>query len=139
MTRGSQMSFTDLKITELRKVADSFAIDASELKTKQEIIAALEEEGISYQMYAKFDNAEKQDIEVPEFEKQKREKKIMSKTANQVLVKMERNNHSYQVGVFQFTQEHPFLAMSEADAQKIFDTEQGFRLATPREAQEYYA
>jgi hypothetical protein len=133
------MSFTDLKITELRKVADSFAIDASGLKTKPEIIAALQEEGITYQMYAKFDTAEKQDIEVPEIEKKKRESKIMGKTANQVLVKIERNNHSYQVGVYQFTQEHPFLAMSESEAQKIFDTEAGFRLATPREAQEYYA
>jgi hypothetical protein len=133
------MSFTDLKVTELRKVADSFAIDTSELKTKQEIIAILEEEGISYQMYAKFDNAEKEDIKIPEIEKKKRENEIMSKTANQVLVKMERNNHSYQVGFHVFTQEHPFLAMSETEAQKIFDTEQGFRLATPREAQEYYA
>jgi hypothetical protein len=133
------MSFTDLKVTELRKVADSFAIDASGLKTKPEIIAALQEEGITYQMYAKFDNAEKQDIEVPEIEKKKRESKIMNKTANQVLVKMERNNHSYQIGLYQFTQEHPFLAMSEGEAQRIFDTEAGFRLATPREAQEYYA
>jgi hypothetical protein len=133
------MSFTDLKVTELRKVADSFAIDASELKTKQEIIAALEEEGITWQMYNKFDNAEKQDIEIPEVEKKKRESKIMSKTANQVLVKMERNNHSYQSGVYTFTQEHPFIAMSEDEAQNIFDKEEGFRLATPREAQEYYA
>ena len=71
------MSFTDLKITELRKVADSFAIDAEGLKTKQEIIAVLEEEGISYQMYAKFNGAEKEEIKVPENEKKKREQKIM--------------------------------------------------------------
>jgi len=132
------MSFTDLKITELRKVADSFAIETKGLKTKQEVVAALEEEGITWQMYAKFDNAEKQDIEVPEIEKKKREQKIM-KTSNQVLVKMERSNHSYQTGGFEFTQEHPFVAMSENDAQRIFDTQQGFRLATPREAQEYYS
>lgn len=132
------MSFTDLKITELKKVANSFAIDVDRLKSKPEIIAALEEEGISWQMYAKFDNAEKQDIEVPEIEKKKREQKIM-KTTNSVLVKMERNNHSYQTNGFEFTQEHPFVAMSETDAQKIFDTQQGFRLATPREAQEFYA
>jgi len=132
------MSFTDLKITELRKAADSFGIDTSEFKTKPEIIAALEEEGISWQMYAKFDNAEKQDIEVPESEKKKREKKIM-KTTDQVLVKMERNNHSYETNNYRFTQEHPFMAMSETEAQKIFDSESGFRLATPREAQEFYA
>ena len=133
------MSFTDLKITELRKAADSFGIDTKEFKTKPEIIAALEEEGITWQMYSKFDSAEKEDIEIPEIEKKKRESKLMSKTTNQVLVKMERMNHSYQVGVYTFSQEHPFIAMSETEAQKIFDTEQGFRLATPREAQEYYA
>jgi len=132
------MSFTDLKITELRKVADSFAIDAKELKTKQEIIAILEEEGISYQMYAKFNKAEKEEIKVPENEKKKREQKIM-KTANQILVRMVRDNHSYQTGGYEFTQEHPFVAMSETDAQRIFDTQEGFRIATPREAQEYYA
>jgi len=138
MTRGSQMSFTDLKVTELRKVAEAFAIDVSTLKSKPEIIAAIEEEGISYQMYAKFDSTQKEELEVPEVEKKKREKKIMN-TANQVLVKMERNNHSFQIGNYIFTAEHPFIAMSEEEAQRIFDSEFGFRIATPREAQEYYA
>jgi hypothetical protein len=132
------MSFADLKITELRKAAESFGVETQGLKTKQEIVALLEEEGISYQMYDKFTNVEKQEIKVPEQEKKKREQKIMN-TAAQVLVKMERNNHSYETGGYIFSQEHPFMAMSETDAQKIFDTQAGFRLATPREAQEYYA
>jgi len=29
--------------------------------------------------------------------------------------------------------------MTEEDAQKIFDKEEGFRIATPKEVQEYYA
>lgn len=132
------MSFTELKVTELRKVADSFGVDTSELKTKQEIIAAIEEEGITYQMYAKFDGAEKQEVKISEMEKVQREKKILKPT-NSVLVKMERMNHSYQTGGYTFSEEHPFVAMSEADAQRIFDTQDGFRLATPREAQEYYS
>jgi len=133
------MSFSDLKITELRKAAESFGVDTTGVKTKQEIVALLEEEGINYQMYNKFSTVEKEEIKVPEAEKQKRESKIMGKAANQVLVKMERNNHSYQTAGFEFTQEHPFVAMSETDAQRIFDTQEGFRIATPREAQEYYA
>jgi len=132
------MSFTDLKVTELRKVADSFAIDVEGLKTKQEIIAAIEEEGINYQMYAKFNATEKEEIKVSEMEKVQREKKILKPTAS-VLVKTERMNHSYQTGGYTFTSEHPYVAMSESDAQRIFDTQPGFRLATPREAQEYYA
>jgi hypothetical protein len=133
------MSFTDLKISDLRKVADTFGVDTEGSKTKQEIIASLEEEGISYQMYAKFTDAEKEDVEIPEFEKKKREAKKMSSTENSVLVKMERMNHSYQASGYSFSQEHPFVAMPESDAQRIFDTQAGFRLATPREAQEYYA
>ena len=132
------MSFTELKVTELRKVAESFAIDTAGVKTKQEIIALLEEEGINYQMYNKFNTSEKEKIEIPEVEKKKREQKTMNKE-NQVLVKMERMNFSYQAGPYTFNVDHPFMAMSETDAQKIFDRHQGFRLATPREAQEFYA
>jgi len=132
------MSFSDLKISELKKAAESFGVDLDGSKTKTEIVALLEEEGITYQMYDKFTNTEKQEIEIPETEKKQREKKIM-KTENSVLVKMERGNHSYQAAGHTFTQDHPFVAMSEADAQRIFDTQQGFRLATPREAQEFYA
>ena len=137
MAKGNKMSFKDLKINELKKVADSFGVDLGTSKNKQEIIALLEEEGISYQMYSKFSNSEKEEVKIPEFEKVQREKKIM-KTANTVLVKMERMNHSYQTNGFTFTQEHPFVAMSEKDAQFIFDNQPGFRLATPREAQEFY-
>jgi hypothetical protein len=128
------MSFLDLKITELKKAADSFGVDVSDVKTKQEIVALLEEEGITFQMYDKFTNADKQDIKLPE----KKEKKTL-KPGQSVLVKMERNNHSFQALGHSFSQQHPFVAMGESDAQKIFDTHEGFRLATPREAQEYYA
>ena len=132
------MSFTDLKITELRKAAESFGVDTAEYKTKLEIVAALEEEGITYEMYNKFTSVDKETIEVSELDKKKREQKIM-KTTNSVLVKMERDNQSYNTMNYTFTREHPFVAMSETEAQSIFDNQEGFRLATPREVQEYYA
>lgn len=132
------MSFTDLKITELRKAADAFGVDTAEYKTKLEIVAALEEEGITYEMYNKFTSVDKETIEVSELDKKKREQKIM-KTTNSVLVKMERDNQSYNTMNYTFTREHPFVAMSETEAQSIFDNQEGFRLATPREVQEYYA
>jgi hypothetical protein len=37
-----------------------------------------------------------------------------------------------------FTKEHPFVAMGKEDAQRIFDKEEGFRLATPAEVREFY-
>jgi len=52
---------------------------------------------------------------------------------------MERHNPSYQTYGHVFTREHPFVAMSEKDAQLIFDNEDGFRMATPKEIQEFYS
>jgi parvulin-like peptidyl-prolyl isomerase len=131
------MSFTDLKISDLKKAAESFGVDVSDIKSKQEIIARLEEEGISYQMYDKFSNTDKQEIKVSNIEKEKRE--AMTSKEPKILVKMDRANHSYQTMGYNFTQEHPFVAMPESHAQKIFDNNTGFRVATPKEAQEYYA
>ena len=42
------MSFKELKITELKQVADSFGVDLEGSKNKQEIVAILEEEGITF-------------------------------------------------------------------------------------------
>jgi hypothetical protein len=52
---------------------------------------------------------------------------------------MERINPRYDVNEFTFTQDNPFIVMTEKKAQEIFDTQQGFRLATPKEAQEFYS
>jgi hypothetical protein len=55
-----------------------------------------------------------------------------------VLVRMTRANFRYDAMGFTFTDQHPFVAMSEETAQEIFDKEEGFRLATPKEAQDFY-
>ena len=58
---------------------------------------------------------------------------------NKILVKMTRNNYRYDIAGFTFTKEHPYVAMEESKAQQIFDREAGFRVATPREVQEFYS
>ena len=128
------MSFDTLKITELKKVADSFGIDLPEKATKQSVILSLQDEGITWDMYAKFSGADKEEIKVDEQPK----KKVKLDKANTILVRMDRLNPSYSTHGYVFTQQHPFIAMSEDEAQTIFDTEIGFRPATPREAQDFY-
>lgn len=128
------MSFDSLKINELKKVADSFGIELPEKATKQSVILSLQDEGITYDMYAKFSGAEKQEVEV----EAKPAKKVKLDKQNSILVRMDRENPSYSTQGYTFTQDHPFMAMSEEDAQRIFDTEIGFRPATPKEAQEFY-
>jgi hypothetical protein len=127
------MSFDTLKVSELKKVADSFGVELQEKATKQAILLELEDNGITYDMYAKFSGTEKVELEKPASAK-----KVSLDKAKTILVRMDKANPSYSIYGYTFTQQHPFVAMTEDDAQRIFDTEQGFRPATPREAQEFY-
>lgn len=121
-----------MKLTELKKVAEYFAVDLDDAKTKASILSLLNEEGITYEMYDKFLNAESVKPDILERPKKK------ESTPNDVLVKMDRENAHYEVNGYTFTREHPFIVMNPVDAEFIFDTQEGFRMATPREVQEYY-
>lgn len=127
------MSFNNLKVSELKAAAEYFGIDITDLKPKSAIIEAIEDEGVSYEMYDAFMNAEKAEVNV---EKPKSAKKEIK--GEVVLVKMERANPSYEINGHVFTREHPYVAMSAEDADFIFESQDGFRMATPREIQEYY-
>jgi hypothetical protein len=130
------MSFETLKLSEIKKIAEDFGVDIQALKSKNDIIASLAEEGVTWSIYQKTikdieDN--KEEIEVlPRFDAKK------SQDKDSVLVRMERANHRYDAMGFTFTSTHPFVAMSEEEAQAIFDREEGFRLATPKEVQDFY-
>lgn len=131
------MSFETLKLAELKKVAEDFGVDLDNLKSKTDIIAALAEEGVTWAVYSKtlkdVDDA-KEEIEVlPKFDPKKTQDK------DEVLVRMTRSNFRYDTMGYTFTDKHPFVAMSEDKAQAIFDKEEGFRLATPKEAQDFYS
>ena len=133
------MSFETFKVAELKKIAEDFAVEVDGLKNKAEIIAALAEEGVTYSVYQKTikdieENSEDiSDEVIPKFDP----KKVMEK--DKVLVRMTRPNFRYDIIGHTFTKEHPFVAMNEEDAQTIFDKEEGFRLATPKEVQEFYS
>jgi hypothetical protein len=129
------MSFDTLKVAELKTIAEDFAVDTDGLKNKKDIIAALAEEGVTYSVYAKTlqtleEAAEEIEI-LPKFDPK-------AQIEDSVLVRMTRANFRYDIHGYTFTNDHPFVAMSEEDAQKIFDTEEGFRLATPKEVQDFY-
>jgi hypothetical protein len=130
------MSFETMKVAELKKIAEDFAVDTEGLKNKADIIATLSEEGVTFAVYAKTLDIKEEEADMNKTEVLSKPDKTQSK--DNVLVKMERANFRYDILGYTFTKEHPFVAMKEEDAQKIFDVEEGFRLATPREAQEFY-
>lgn len=128
------MSFDTLKISELKKIAEDFGVDIQDKKNKTDIIAALAEEGVTWSIYSKtLDDLEEEEMTT--------ETKPKAKTANPddtVLVHMTRPNFRYDIMGHTFTKEHPFVAMDKDSAQAIFDKEEGFRLATPKEVQDFY-
>ena len=130
------MSFDTLKVAELKVIATDFAVDTENLKNKKDIIAALSEEGVTWSVYQSTIEAIEKDTEeieiLPKFDPK-------AQPENTILVRMTRDNHRYDIHGYTFTKDHPFVAMSEDDAQKIFDTEEGFRLATPKEVQDFYS
>lgn len=125
-----------MKVAELRKIAEDFAVDTEGLKNKADIIATLAEEGVTFAVYAKTVDLQEEEAEMNEDEVLPKPDKSQSK--DNVLVRMTRANFRYDILGYTFTKDHPFVAMKEDDAQKIFDVEEGFRLATPKEAQEFY-
>ena len=131
------MTFETMKVAELKKIAEDFAVDIESLKNKADIIAALSEEGVTFAVYAKTVDVKEDEAEMNEDEVLPKPDKSQSK--DNVLVRMTRANFRYDILGYTFTKDHPFVAMKEDDAQKIFDVEEGFRLATPKEAQEYYS
>jgi hypothetical protein len=132
------MSFDTLKVAELRKIADDFAVDTEGLKNKNDIIAALAEEGVTWSVYNKTINKIEEETEdmleeiLPKFDPK------AEQPENTVLVRMTRDNFRYDIMGYTFTKEHPFVAMVSEKAQEIFDKEEGFRLANPKEVQDYY-
>lgn len=130
------MSFETLKLSEIKKIAEDFGVDIENLKSKTDIIAALSEEGVTWAVYSKtlkdIEDATEEIEVLPKFDPKKDQDK------DSVLVRMTRANFRYDAMGYTFTQEHPFVAMSEDEAQEIFDREDGFRLATPKEAQDFY-
>jgi hypothetical protein len=132
------MSFETLKVSEIKKIAEDFAVDTDGLKNKADIIAALAEEGVTWSVYNKTIEKMEEDEEdmavevLPKFDPKAQHPE------DTVLVRMTRANFRYDIMGFTFTKEHPFVAMNKEDAQEIFDKEEGFRLATPKEVQEYY-
>ena len=131
------MSFETLKKEDLLKIAEEFGSDVKPSDTKAVIIATLNEDGVTWEQAAALDKqvAEKD----AELKAEKASADAQAKAVEeQMLLKMTRANPTYEVRGYRFTKVHPFAVVAASDAEWIVDNVEGFRYATPREAQEYY-
>lgn len=168
------MSFTQMKRDDLYELAtENFAVDVEQTATKNQIIAALAENGVTWEMAKTFDEnaralAEEQGEEEPQpapgvitadavkgaatltlsdtpvetVEYTEMAQPVVAAPApvepEVVLVKMERENPRYDIRGYKFTRKDPFALVKEDDADYILSNVEGFKVASPREAKEYY-
>ena len=124
-----------MNINELRDVAREFGVDIENIKTKAGIAGALATDGVTYEMYNTISLAEKVELE-PEVSAPK---SAVKPGVDSMLVRMDRKNGTYETRGVTFTRDHPYALVDLDTAQDIFDNEEGFRPATPRELQEFYS
>lgn len=151
------MSFDRLKEADLREVAEAFGTDVPEpgegtaAERKALIRKALEDDGVTWEMWqdqqtlAAEEAEDDAEPEVPvaedpqaALEQALATSKAQTQISGQVLVKMERANPRYDTQGYTFTKDHPYQLMPADKAQRIFDLEEGFRMAQPREVEEFY-
>jgi hypothetical protein len=143
------MSFTKMEKPELLQVAETFGVEVDGRWGEERIRAEILNDGIDWAMW---EDAQKsvdpelieQNLEVlaedePEEEPVVPDTTQRFKSKNAVeLLKMERWNPSFSILGYEFTREHPFVLMKPEDATWIMSHEEGFRIATPQEAEAFY-
>lgn len=135
------MSFDKMKVDELRKIADDFAVDVDPKDNKAIVIAKLSENGVTWDYYQKqLDDAEKAAANAdnapvaPVFDEP-----VEKAGEERVLLRMTRDNGTFEVRGVRFTRANPYAIVPESDADAILDMYEGFRIASPKEVREFYS
>jgi hypothetical protein len=155
MSKENPTSFNDLELDELRKTAiEDFAVDIKATDNKKTVLAALLEDGVKWEQYATLkglntvkSNAPapppvgvfEQPTPVADAEVEIITAQPLPKTEQKYLIRMDRENVRYDVRGHKFTKEHPYALVDPEDANYILEQEKGFRMATPRELEEFYS
>lgn len=135
-------NFNELNKEELKAVADQFGSTIDKVRfTKAQIIATLTEDGVTPQLYNSI--LAPADPDLAELDDAPLDRPAASPTEGVdedelVLMRMTRKNHSYEVRGYRFTQQHPFVLVSEDDAEYLTSKGGGFRPATRKEIKEFY-
>src|ERR1035437_1471745 len=142
------MTFETLSKPELLQAADQFGVDVDlgvngkGGDTRPQIIAKLAVDGVTWDLYKRDfpdvedqpDAEEEEDVPVPVKAKAK-----VVPTGPLVLLKMTRANPTYEVRGYRFTRENPFLPVTEEAADWILENIEGFSIASPAAAREFYS
>ena len=132
------MSFDKLKVDELRKIADDFAVDVDPKDNKQVVISKLVDNGVTWEYYQK-SIGEEAEAPAPAETKPTFDEPAPAVEESKVLLRMTRENGTFEVRGAKFTRTNPYAIVNERDADYIIDHYEGFRIASPKEVREFYS
>lgn len=136
------MSFDKMKVDELRQIADDFAVDIDPKDNKSTVVAKLVENGVTWDYYQKQlgDQAEAEENPAPIVAPTpKFDEPAEAEEEARILLRMTRENGTFEVRGARFTKANPYAIVRERDADYIIENYEGFRIASPREVKEFYS
>lgn len=132
-------TLNDFTKEELIALAPEYAVELKSGMTKPAIIKAFEEDGVSAELINALRTPTEDDEPVEDAPVVEVEAPADEEDEDLVLVRMIRTNGTYQVRGYTFRRDHPFVLVKESDADYLCGEHEGFRMATPKEAKEYYS
>jgi len=135
------MAFADMRLAELRDVCEKFGVEYEPGANKKDLLNLLEVDGVDFATWEKLYSPNPEAISNNKA-KADDKTRVMAATqrfSGQTVLKMTRKNPTFEVNGKFFTRDHPFVAMTEQEAQEIIDLVDGFQVASPREVEEYYS
>jgi hypothetical protein len=140
----------ELNKEELLAVAKQFGTEVKRTISKKDLVARLEEDGVTPELVNAFGDGpaqlEEQKLELGlqplkpgELEETAQPAEIDEEEDDLVLVRMTRTNRTYEVRGYRFTREHPYALVKEDDADYLIEVEGGFRATSPKEVKAYYS
>lgn len=136
------MSLAEMTKNELLAVAEQFGTDAKPSMKKDDILALLAEDGVDEALVASVNDAaddEDADEDFAPVVEAVEAAPVAENDEDLVLVRMIRANNTYEIRGHKFTSAHPYALVDAKDADYLIEVDGGFRMASPKEAREFYS
>lgn len=135
--QGVVDGLTSLNKEELLAAAEQFGVEFKRAMSKADLVQRLAEDGVTLELIrglapAEEDEPEEIVVEAAPVVEEDDDDEL-------VLVRMIRANATYQIRGYTFKSDHPFALVKEKDADFMIEHDGGFRMASPKEAREFYS
>lgn len=133
-------TLNDFTKDELVALAPEFAVELKAGMTKAAIVKEYDENGVTAELINSLRApVEEEPVEAPLELEEVSAEEPEEEEEELTLVRMTRTNGTYQIRGYTFRRDHPFALVKEEDADYLIEVDGGFRMASPKEAREYYS